>query len=243
MGTVRKLRSKYTGPSHPWEAERLEQEKKLTKNYGLKNKKEIWKITSKLRSYKNQAKKLIARTDEQAKKEEKLLITKLIALGILNETATLDTILEINIEKLLNRRLQTIVMLKGLARTVSQSRQMITHGHIAIKNQKVNVPSYLVKTAEEIEITYFQNSNFNDSEHPELAIKKKEEIEKVDVKEIKPKHKMKKIEEKPTITEKTTVEKEPTKIEAPTKETATPKEVIKPKEIKSPEQPKLEVTK
>jgi small subunit ribosomal protein S4 len=241
MGTVRRLRSKYSGPSHPWEAERLEQEKKLTKNYGLKNKKEIWKITSKLRAFKSQAKKLIARTDEQARKEEKLLIKKLIALGILTEGSTLDTILEIDIGKLLDRRLQTVVMTKGLARTISQSRQMIAHGHIAINKQKVNVPSYLVKIAEEMEITYFQNSNFNDEEHPEIAVKKKDEIEKVDVKEIKPKAKMKKLEgQKQKAPAKTKIEAPKETVQEKPKAEA-PKEQPKIEEVKTPEEPVQEV--
>jgi len=208
MGTVRRLRKKYSGPSHPWEAERLGEEKKLVKSYGLKNKKEVWKITSKLRSFKSQAKKLIARTDEQARKEEKLLIKKLISFGIIKEGSTLDSILEIDIEKLLERRLQTIIMTKGLARTARQARQMITHGHIAVNNQKVNVPSYLVNMVEETKLSFSKNSNFNDKEHPELVVKKKDEKEKVDVKEIKPKTEMKKPEEK-------TVEKAPKEVAQP----------------------------
>ena len=181
MGTVRKPRKKYSGPGHPWEGERIEQEKKLSNEYGLKNKKEIWKISSKLSGVKSQAKKLIASTSDQAKKEEKFLLEKMVALGVLTEGATLDDILEIDVRKFLNRRLQSVVLTKGLARTSRQARQMISHGHITIGNKKTNIPSYLVKLKEENEMEYSLNSKFKDSEHPELNIKTKEELKKVDV--------------------------------------------------------------
>ncbi len=172
MGTVRRLRRKYSGPSHPWEAERIEEEKKLIKEYGLKNKKEIWKMNSKLRNLKRQAKNLIADRSEQARKEEKLLLERLANLGILSEGSTLDDILEINIRQLLNRRLQSVVLSKSLARTSKQARQMIIHGHINVNNSKTNIPSYLVRTSEEKGIEYNTNSNFKDEDHPEINLNK-----------------------------------------------------------------------
>jgi small subunit ribosomal protein S4 len=202
MGIVRKPRKKYSGPNHPWEAERINAERVLKKNYGLKNKKEIWKIASKLKNMKDQAKKLIARTDDQAKKEEKVLLEKLIKLGLLNDDATLDSILEINIEKFLDRRLQSVLVHKGLARTTKQARQMISHGHISIENKKTNVPSYLVKLSEEIKIKYAPSSSFTDKEHPELMVGKKEEmpIKKETVEENKT------IKQKPMEVEKKSLE-------------------------------------
>ena len=127
MGTVKRLRKKYEGPSHPWEAERLEEERQLKKEYGLKNKKEIWKIASKLKGIKTQAKNLIADRSEQARKEEASLLEKLSNLGILKEGSTLDNILEINVGQLMARRLQSMAMTKGLARSSRQARQMISH--------------------------------------------------------------------------------------------------------------------
>jgi small subunit ribosomal protein S4 len=205
MGTVRKPRKKYSGPGHPWEGERIEEEKKLSNEYGLKNKKEIWKISSKLSGVKSQAKKLIADTSDQGKKEEKFLLEKMVALGLLTEGATLDDILEIDVRKFLNRRLQSVVLTKGLARTSKQARQMISHGHIAVSGRKTNIPSYMVKLKEENEIKYSINSNFKDAEHPELNIKKKEELKKVDLKETlkKPEPKIKetitKVQETPEV--------------------------------------------
>jgi small subunit ribosomal protein S4 len=174
MGTVTRLKRKYSGPNHPWEAVRIEEERIYKKEYGFKNKKEIWKSTSKIRKIKSQAKKLIASTTEQSRKEEKLLIDKLVKLGILKEGKTLDNILEIGQKELFNRRLQSMVLSKGLARTSKQARQMITHGHITINGRKTNIPSYLVQVSEEKSITYSPNSSFNDKEHPERNIGKKE---------------------------------------------------------------------
>ncbi len=206
MGTVKRLRKKYEGPSHPWEAERLEEEKKLKKEYGLKNKKEIWKINSKLKGMKTQAKNLIADRSEQARIEEKSLIEKLIKLGVLKEGATLDGVLEIQVRQLMARRLQSMAITRGLARSSRQARQMISHGHITIDKKKTNIPSYLVNVSEESSIEYSPNSKFKNPEHPELTIVKKEDITKIDVKALPVKGKVEapievKTEEAPTTTE------------------------------------------
>lgn len=192
MGTARKIRKKYSGPSHPWQGERIQEEKIIQKEYGLKNKTEIWKINSKLKKIKSQAKKLIVATSEQSKKEEKLLIERLINLGILNEGATLNNILEINLKELLDRRLQSIVLARGLARTSKQARQMISHGHVTLNKKKLNIPSYLVKLKEETEILYSPTSNYNNPDHPERTVQKKKDSRRLDVKEVLPKEKVEK---------------------------------------------------
>tara|TARA_Y100000310_G_C20700699_1_gene829585 strand:+ start:2745 stop:3443 length:699 start_codon:yes stop_codon:yes gene_type:complete len=228
MGTVGKQRRKYSRPSHPWQAERIEAEKSLISAYGFKNKKEIWKVNSILKGFKNQAKQLIAKTDDQANKEEKLLLDRLTKLGIIKEGATLDTILGVDLRQLLDRRLQTVVVSNGLARTTKQARQMITHGHISLNNQKLDVPSYLVALAEEDKITYSTNSNFNEKEHPELNIKKKEEMKKVDVVEVSVEEKKKGKEVKPAEEVKAAEKAKP--VEQPkTSEQAKPEE--KKKEV------------
>jgi len=202
MGTARKIRKKYSGPSHPWQGERIQEEKVIQKEYGLKNKTEIWKINSKLKNIKSQAKKLIAATSEQSKKEEKLLIERLISLGILNEGATLNNILEIDLKEFLDRRLQSVVLARGLARTSKQARQMISHGHITLNKKKLNVPSYLVKLKEETELLYSPTSGFNNPEHPERTVQKKKDNRRMDVKEVLPKEKPKEVVEAPKIVDK-----------------------------------------
>lgn len=176
MGDPRKHRKKYQTPLHPWQGDRITEEKEILKEYGLRRKKEIWRISSMLRRFKSQAKRLVAQQTEQARTEEKLLIQKLAKLNLISENAKLDEILGLELKDLLDRRLQAQVCLKGLAKTMKQSRQLIVHGHIRIGDQKVNVPSYLVSMDEENLIGFSPKSNLNDPEHPERAVKKTEEV-------------------------------------------------------------------
>jgi small subunit ribosomal protein S4 len=73
-------------------------------------------------------------------------------LGLAREEATLDDILNLKIEDLLERRLQTIVMKKTGTRSPYQARQIVSHGHVSIGNRKVNIPGYLVRAEEEPQI-------------------------------------------------------------------------------------------
>ncbi len=170
MGDPRFHRKTYETPRHPWEAERIKEEWELKKKYGLKNKREIWKAKSILRNFRGQARNLQARLrygDPQAEKQQKQLFTKLIRLGILEESnATLDAILSLTVEDILRRRLQTVVYLKGLARTPRQARQFIVHGHIAINGRRVTIPGYLVRRDEENAIDYYEHSPLANEMHP-----------------------------------------------------------------------------
>ncbi len=170
MGDPRFNRKKYDTPKHPWEADRIKEEWELQKKYGLKNKREIWKAKSILRNFRGQARQLQARLrygDPQAERQQELLFKKLVRLGILNEAnATLDAVLSLTVEDILRRRLQTIVYLKGLARTPKQARQFIVHGHIAIDDRKVTIPGYLVRMDEEELIDYYKYSPLADEVHP-----------------------------------------------------------------------------
>ncbi len=198
MGDPRRQRKKYVTPMHPWYGPRILQEKTLLKGYGLKNKKEIWKMESMLRRFKAQAKSLTAREDEQSVRESQLLIAKLSKLNLVSPKAKMDDVLGLNPKDILDRRLQTIVYNRGLAKSAKQARQLIVHGHIFVGDKKVNVPSYLVLADEEDKVTFDQESPFFNPEHPERFEKKKP----VDVKtqttlEKKPEEKVEKKEEKP----------------------------------------------
>ncbi|MFO8050973.1 MAG: 30S ribosomal protein S4 [Thermoplasmatota archaeon] len=169
MGDPRKLRKRFDTPSHPWQGERIKEEKELMIKYGLKNKKEVWRIQSYLRRLRGQARKLQAliRTEnEQAIKESDLLLKKCYRLGLLSEGSALVDVLSIETETILSRRLQTIVYTKGLAQTPKQARQMINHGHIIINDRRVTIPGILVKRNEEGFIDYESNSPFAFEEHP-----------------------------------------------------------------------------
>jgi len=177
MGAPKHLRKKYATPSHPWQKGRIEQEKVILQEYGLKNKKEIWRMDSLLRRFKQQAKSLIARTDAQSKKEEKQLIDRLVRLNLVKENAKMDDILGLDIKNVMDRRLQTQVFSKGFARSTKQARQFITHGHVMIGEKKITIPSYLVKQDEENLIRFDERSSLTSPDHPERTIVKKEKPE------------------------------------------------------------------
>ncbi|MFH1821650.1 MAG: 30S ribosomal protein S4 [Methanobacteriota archaeon] len=151
---MKRQRKKYLRPSHPWEKDRMDAEDMVLSKYGLTRKTEIWRAQKLLKNFRVQARNLLAASGPQAEKETKQLITRLRGLGLVGDEATLDDVLGLSIDNLLERRLQTIVQRKGMAQTMKQARQMVTHGHIAIDGRRVNVPSYLVLRSEDAKIGY-----------------------------------------------------------------------------------------
>ena len=153
MGSPKHQRKKYKSPIHPWSGSRILEEKDIIKAYGLQNKKEIWKAESKLSLIKKQVKKIIASSSEQVEKEKTQLISKLFRYNLIQKDTKLEEILGLQLNHILERRLQTIVFKKNLAKSQIQARQFITHGHIFIDNRKVTVPSYFVNRDEENKIS------------------------------------------------------------------------------------------
>jgi len=170
MGDPKFPRRSYDAPSHPWRGERIKAETEICNAYGLKNKRELWKAQAVLRNLRNQSKLLQARVrlnDEQAKLEASLLLKKCARLGLLPmEGSTLDDVLGLTQETVLNRRLQTLVHRKGLAATAKQARQFIVHGHISIDGRKVTIPGYVVKRTEEEKIAFNPLSPISNELHP-----------------------------------------------------------------------------
>ncbi|MFB6166769.1 MAG: 30S ribosomal protein S4 [Candidatus Nanohaloarchaea archaeon] len=139
----------YETPEEGYDEERIDEESRIRREYGLQNKKEVWKAQSTVRSLRRQARKLNAREDEEEKEE---ILDKLSSFDILDEDATLNDVLDLDIEDILERRLQTVVYRRGLANTLNEARQIVSHGHIMIDDRKVDVPGYLVTADEENEI-------------------------------------------------------------------------------------------
>lgn len=198
MGSPIKIRSKYTGPSHPWQRARIDSEKEIQKTFGLKSKKEIWKAASEVRRFTSQAKKLIAkRNEKQSKIEEKQLLDKLTKLGLLAQQSALEDVLALKASDLLERRLQTLIFKKGFALSVNQARQFIIHGHVQIAGKKVTIPAYIVPTDEEFMMGFNQLSALASPDHPERTKEKKEKkIEKKEDEIAKELEEIQKIEEK-----------------------------------------------
>jgi len=178
MGDPRFLRRMYDTPKHPWDAARMEEERKLLTKYGLKNKRELWKAQSTLRGFRRQARDLAARLragDPQATRETDGLLGRLTRLGLLPVgSPTLDDVLALSIDQILTRRLEWIVFAKGLAPTAMGARQLIVHGHLAVGDHRVDRPGYLVLSAEEARIAYAGGSPLNSDDHPiRAAIREK----------------------------------------------------------------------
>jgi len=147
MGHPKKQRKKYDKPKRPFDKARIEIEKKIKKDFGLRRKHEIWRTESILRDFRRRARDLQAHMDE---KEKEILFEKLNNIGL--PCSSLEEVLDIKLENILSRRLQTIVHKKNLANSVNHSRQLITHGHVMINDKKVFWPSYIVKRKEESKI-------------------------------------------------------------------------------------------
>ena len=170
MGDIRRQRKKFSKPGHPWNKERILAEQELMKEYGLNRKKEIWKMNSMLSNFARQAKELISEKNEQRKTQ---LLTKLVSLGLLEQGKGVEDVLSIKLKDIMERRLQTVVLRKSLARSIKQARQFIVHEHISIGDKKITIPSYLVRVSEEKQIKYADDSNFLDPDHPEKAVEEK----------------------------------------------------------------------
>ena len=181
MGDTKKQRKKYRGPSHPWQKLRIEEEKHVLKAYGLKNKTEIWRMASMLKNFAHQAKRLNPLATKEAEKERQQLLQKLIKLGLLQHTAKLDDVLSLSLKDILERRLQTQVFRRGLAKSMREARQLITHRHILVKGQKITAPSYLVRIQEQEALAFAGNSPFSNPEHSKRVVQPKPEIKPIEV--------------------------------------------------------------
>ena len=178
MGDPRKQHKQFTRPKTLFDKSRIDEEKALLEKYGLKNKKEIWRSESYIGRIRNQAKKLILYPEQQ-----EAFINRLVKLGLIKSDATIDDILALTKEKLLERRLQNIVFKKGLAKTPKEARQLVVHRKIQIRNNIVNIPSYIVKTKEEGLILKVKEKEKN-KENPAEKIEKEEEQKQEEIEKI-----------------------------------------------------------
>jgi len=161
---MKKQKRKFERPLKLWSKTRIEEEKKLLRDYGLRRKHEIWRAESILRNYRRIARGLAARKDKEM---EKILLDKLFNMGLIKKDASLDDVLALTIERSLDRRLQTLVFRKGLANTLKQARQYIVHGHIAVDNRKVMWPSMIVEVDKEGKIGFYEKSKIKFGEKVE----------------------------------------------------------------------------
>ncbi|MCL4400884.1 MAG: 30S ribosomal protein S4 [Candidatus Parvarchaeota archaeon] len=176
MGTSKKQSKKYKPPLRIWDKTRINRDLELRSKYGFKNKKELWKAESVLRNIRKRARDLVGlKALNLGKEEEKEFVRKLHSMGLVKEDATVDDVLDLKLEDILNRRLQTIILKKALARSIKEARQIITHRHIEINGKVVDTPSYIIKRDEEDKINFIEKSPLASAEHPVRAGNKKTE--------------------------------------------------------------------
>lgn len=171
MGDPRKMRKKFSTPSHPWQKERIEEEKGIIKQYGLRRKYEIWKMDSMLKKFLNRAKTIIGERTEQSEIEKKQLLDRLNLLGLLKKESRVEEVLNLKLNDIMERRLQTLVCRKQIAKTMRQARQFITHEHIAVGARKITTPSYLVSINEESQIKLIDPINVQNIQAPKEEVK------------------------------------------------------------------------
>lgn len=134
----------------------MEQEIKVCGDYGLKNKREVWRVQLTLARIRKAARELLTMEESDPKRifEGAALLRRMFKYKLLDPATEndLDYILALNMDKFLNRRLQTLVYEFKLADSIHNSRTRIRHRHIMVNNQMVNVPSFMVTEENEAKI-------------------------------------------------------------------------------------------
>ncbi|KAM0111540.1 ribosomal 40S subunit protein S9B [Aspergillus fumigatus] len=123
-------------------------ELKIVGEYGLRNKREVWRVQLTLSKIRRAARELLTLDEKDPKRlfEGNALIRRLVRIGVLDESRMkLDYVLALRVEDFLERRLQTCVYKLGLAKSIHHARVLIKQRHIRVGKQIVNVPSYMVR--------------------------------------------------------------------------------------------------
>merc|ERR1739841_443575 len=146
-----------------FEKERLDAELKILGQFGLKNKREIWRVRLALAKIRATARVLLTKDEKDPQRifEGQALLKRMTTYGILEEDKMrLDYVLSLKIENFLDRRLQTLVFKRGLAKSIHHARVLIRQRHIRVGRQIVNVPSFMVRTESQPHIEFATNSPF-----------------------------------------------------------------------------------
>jgi len=155
-GTFRK-------PKRPFEKERLENELKVIGTYGLKNKREVWRVMYALAKIRKAARLLLTldEKDETRIFQGEALLRRMSRLGLLNENERkLDYVLGLTVDKFMERRLQTKVFKLQIARSYHHARVLIKQRHIRVGKQICDTPSFMVRLDSEKHIDFAFTSPF-----------------------------------------------------------------------------------
>lgn len=153
MGDPKRLNRLYDVPRMKWNKQRILSDRKIMDEYGLRTKKELWKAETEVKELRKRARLLLAGISDNFEIRKNEILGRLIKQGIFTKDHKIEDVLKLTLTDFLDRRLQTIVLRKGLALTPLQARQLIVHGHIAVNGRKRNIPGSLIKVDEVISYT------------------------------------------------------------------------------------------
>ncbi|KAJ5495505.1 40S ribosomal protein S9 [Penicillium diatomitis] len=146
-------------------------ELKLIGEYGLVNKREVWRVQYTLSKIRRAAR--LEENDPKRLFEGNALTRRLVRQGVLDQShMCLDYGLSLRPEDFLERRLQTVIFRLGLARSIHHERVLIRQRHTRVGKQLVNVPSFMVQLDSQKHIDFTLNSPFAGGRSGRVARKK-----------------------------------------------------------------------
>jgi small subunit ribosomal protein S4 len=137
----------YSRPKRPFDKARIQEEAEIKKEFGLKNKREIWKADAKIKEIREKAKRLIS-ADES---DKRAFFERLKKMGF--KVDSISDVLSLDKADYLRRRLQTVLVNKRMAHTMKSARQLVTHKKVLVGTSNINSPSYIVPVDLENKIT------------------------------------------------------------------------------------------
>ena len=167
----------FNTPRHSFVKDRIDQEIKLCGEYGLKNKKEIWRVQLILAQMRKRARQLLTLEETSPIRifEGQALMNRLFKFGLLNKETEngLDYVLGLNIQRLLDRRLQTLVFRNKVSKSIHEARVRINSKQIVVNNKLVDVASYMVSVENENKIGLRNNTPLTSDRKGRISKKRK----------------------------------------------------------------------
>ena len=162
-------------PKKPFDKDRLTAELKIVGQYGLRNKREVWRVQLTLAKIRKAARELLTLPEEDVRRafEGDAIIRRIVKLGLLKENERkLDYVLGLTTSQVMERRLQTLVCQRKLANSIHHARVLIRQRHISVGKQLVNIPSYMVRVSSEQHIQLAPTSVFKTGKNGRVKRKK-----------------------------------------------------------------------